>query len=126
MKEFENRIAIVTGTSGIGAAIAKRLAAGGCSVVACGIDSTANQQLEQEARTAGLALHVEHCDVSQPGQVQSMVVKAAATGGLDIIVNAAAIHPFGTAVETDPKSGIDAWLSTSAASFCSRTSASPR
>ncbi len=103
MKEFENRIAIVTGTSGIGAAIAKRLAAGGCSVVACGIELAANQQLEQEARGDGLVLCVEHCDVSQPDQVEAMVVKAAATGGLDIIVNAAAIHPFGTAVETDPE-----------------------
>ena len=29
MKEFENKVAIVTGTTGIGRAIAKRLAAGG-------------------------------------------------------------------------------------------------
>ncbi len=101
MKEFENRVAIVTGTSGIGAAIAKRLAAGGCNVTACGIESSANQQLDQEARTAGLALRVEHCDVSQPDQVKAMVAKATAAGGLDFIVNAAAIHPFGTAVETD-------------------------
>lgn len=104
MKEFESRVAIVTGTSGIGAAIAKRLAAGGCSVVACGIESTANQQLDQEAQAARLSVRVEHCDVSQPDEVQAMVAKTVATGGrLDIIVNAAAIHPFGTVVETDPE-----------------------
>ena len=104
MKEFENRVAIVTGTSGIGAAIAKRLAAGGCNVTACGIESSANQQMDQEARETGLALRVEHCDVSQPQQVQAMVAKTIATsGGLDFIVNAAAIHPFGTVVETDPE-----------------------
>ena len=103
MKEFEGRVAIVTGTTGIGRAIAKRLAAGGCRVVACGIESAANEELRQEAKANGLSLQVETCDVSQPEQVQSVVAKTvAAHGGLDIIVNAAAIHPFGTAIETDP------------------------
>lgn len=104
MKEFENRVAIVTGTTGIGRAIAKRLATGGCTVVACGIEPGANQELQQESQASGLPLRVEHCDVSQPGQVQAMIAKTVATyGGLVIIVNAAAIHPFGTAVETDPE-----------------------
>jgi meso-butanediol dehydrogenase/(S,S)-butanediol dehydrogenase/diacetyl reductase len=106
MKEFENRVAIVTGTTGIGRAIAKRLATGGCSVVACGIESSANQELEQDAAASGSKLRVEHCDVSQPEQVQAVIARTvAAHGGLDIIVNAAAIHPFGTAVETD----LDTW-----------------
>src|SRR6202162_6521387 len=104
MKEFENRVPIVTGTTGIGRAIAKRLAAGGCKVVACGIETSANQELQQDAQANGLQLRVEHCDVSQPDQVKSVVAKTVATQGrLDIIVNAAAIHPFGTAVETDPE-----------------------
>ena len=38
MQEFEGKVAIVTGTTGIGRAIAKRLAAGGASVVSCGIE----------------------------------------------------------------------------------------
>lgn len=102
MKEFENRVAIVTGTTGIGRAIAKRLATGGGNVVACGIESTANKELNQEAETSGFMLQVEHCDVSQPDQVQAVIARTVATyGGLDIIVNAAAIHPFGTVVETD-------------------------
>ena len=106
MKEFENRVAIVTGTTGIGRAVAKRLAAGGCRVVACGIEAAANQEMQQEAQANGLTLRGELCDVSQPDQVKSVVAKTVATQGrLDIIVNAAAIHPFGTAVETDP----DTW-----------------
>lgn len=105
MKEFEGRVAIVTGTTGIGRAIAKRLAAGGCRVVACGIEASANQELQQEAKAGSLSLQVETSDVSRPEQVQSVVGKTvAAHGGLDIIVNAAAIHPFGTAVETEPDS----------------------
>jgi meso-butanediol dehydrogenase / (S,S)-butanediol dehydrogenase / diacetyl reductase len=104
MKEFENRVAIVTGTTGIGRAIAKRLAAGGCSVVACGIEATANTELQLEAQANRLTLLVEQCDVSQPDQVRSAVAETMAMHGrLDIIVNAAAIHPFGTAVETDPE-----------------------
>lgn len=106
MKEFENRVAIVTGTTGIGRAIAKRLAVGGCSVVACGIEASANRELQQESELDRLTLRVEHCDVSRPDQVQAVVAKAVAMHGrLDIIVNAAAIHPFGTAVETD----LDTW-----------------
>jgi meso-butanediol dehydrogenase / (S,S)-butanediol dehydrogenase / diacetyl reductase len=106
MKEFENRVAIVTGTSGIGRAIAKRLAAGGCSVVACGVEKSANEELAREALGSGSPLSVEHCDVSDPKQVQAVVAKTVTTyGGLDIIVNAAAIHPFGAAVETD----IETW-----------------
>jgi meso-butanediol dehydrogenase / (S,S)-butanediol dehydrogenase / diacetyl reductase len=102
MKEFENRVAIVTGTTGIGRAIAKRLAAGGCSVLACGIDASANLDLQQESEADHLSLRVESCDVTQPDQVQAVVAEAVAMNGrLDIIVNAAAIHPFGTVVETD-------------------------
>jgi meso-butanediol dehydrogenase / (S,S)-butanediol dehydrogenase / diacetyl reductase len=104
MKEFENKVAIVTGTTGIGRAIANLLASRGCSVVACGIDSSANRELQQEADASGLALVVEQCDVSEPNQVLAVVKKTvAADGGLDFIVNAAAIHPFGTALETDPE-----------------------
>jgi meso-butanediol dehydrogenase / (S,S)-butanediol dehydrogenase / diacetyl reductase len=103
MNDFENKVAIVTGTTGIGRAIAKRLALGSCTVVACGIDSSANRELQQESDLSRLKLHVEQCDVSQSAQVQAIVMKTAiAHGGLDLIANAAAIHPFGTAVETDP------------------------
>ncbi|HTR65887.1 MAG TPA: glucose 1-dehydrogenase [Terriglobales bacterium] len=106
MNEFENKVAIVTGTTGIGRAIAKRLAAGGCTVVACGVESAANRELQQEAEASGLPVRVEQCDVSQPEPVQAVVAKTVATyGGLDIVINAAAIHPFGTVVETDP----DTW-----------------
>lgn len=106
MNEFENRSAIVTGTTGIGAAIAKRLAAGGCRVIACGIESDGNQRLQADARATGLTLQAELCDVTQPDQVRAIVAKTVAVhGGVDIIVNAAAIHPFGTVVETD----VDTW-----------------
>ena len=103
MKDFEDRVAIVTGTTGIGRAIAVRLAVGGCRVVACGIDRAANDELQREAAATGWAIQVECCDVSKDGQVEALVARTVEQlGGLDMIVNAAAIHPFGTVVDTDP------------------------
>jgi len=101
MKEFEGKVAIVTGTTGIGRAIAKRFAAGGAKVLACGIETAANRELALEAKITGLSLLVEQCDVTQAEAVREAVAKAAREfGGLDIIVNAAAFHPFGNVVET--------------------------
>jgi len=104
MKEFERKVAIVTGTTGIGRAIAMRLASGGASVMACGIDAIANRELQQESAAKGYALRVEQCDVSRPEQVQAAVGKAVAQfGGLDFLAHSAAIHPFGNTVETEPE-----------------------
>jgi NAD(P)-dependent dehydrogenase (short-subunit alcohol dehydrogenase family) len=104
MKEFEGKVAIVTGTTGIGRAIAKRLAWGGANVMACGLDADANSKLQLEANAQGYVLRVELCDVSRPEQVRELVAKVVAQfGGLDLIGNSAAIHPFGTAVETEPE-----------------------
>jgi meso-butanediol dehydrogenase / (S,S)-butanediol dehydrogenase / diacetyl reductase len=100
--DFENKAAIVTGTTGIGRAVAKRLARGGARVLACGIDASANASLSREAESDGLAIEVQQCDVSCVGDVKAAVTKSVQLfGGLDILVNAAAIHPYGTATETD-------------------------
>jgi len=102
MKEFAGKVAVVTGTTGIGRAIAMRFAAGGAQVVACGIETAANEELTREASKLGLTLQVESCDVTSPDEVSAVITKTVSRfGGLDIIVNAAAIHPFGTVVETD-------------------------
>ena len=100
MQEFAGRVAIVTDT-GIGLAIAKRFALGGAIVVECGIEQSANEEMARTAGSSGLALHVECCDVTDPDAVRSVIGKTVSCfGGLDIIVNAAAIHPFGTVLET--------------------------
>jgi len=102
MKEFAGRVALVTGTTGIGRAIAKRFAAGGADVVACGIEPAGNEELARDAANLGLTLHVEACDVTDPEQVGPLITSTVRRfSGLDIIVNAAAIHPFGSVVETD-------------------------
>ncbi|MGA3088187.1 MAG: SDR family oxidoreductase [Terriglobales bacterium] len=102
MPEFEGKVALVTGTTGIGRAIATRLAAGGAQVVACGIETTANEELARDAAARGLCLQVETCDVTSLEQVRAVMARIVSRwSGLDIMVNAAAIHPFGTVLETD-------------------------
>ncbi len=107
MQEFAGKVALVTGTTGIGRAVAMRFAAGGAQVVACGIDATGNDALARDAAKTelthqGLTLQVETCDVTNPDQVRSVIATTVSRlGGINIIVNAAAIHPLGTALETD-------------------------
>ncbi|TIU06532.1 MAG: SDR family NAD(P)-dependent oxidoreductase, partial [Mesorhizobium sp.] len=48
MKDFDGKIALVTGTTGIGLATARRLAAGGAAIIACGIDRAANAAMTAE------------------------------------------------------------------------------
>lgn len=102
MKEFSEKVALVTGTTGVGRAIALRFAAGGARVVACGIEPAGNQALADDAEKLGLTVLVESSDVTELETMRSVISKTVSRfGGLDIILNAAAIHPFGTAVETD-------------------------
>lgn len=106
MSEFAGKVALVTGTTGIGRASAIRLAQGGATVLACGIDVAANAALEAEAKGLNLAIHSYTADVSVEAQVGAAVAEAVKRfGGLDIIVNSAAVHPYGTVVNTD----FDTW-----------------
>ena len=106
MTDFTGKVALVTGTTGIGLASALRLAEGGASVLACGIDDAANDALAKLADDRKLTIHPRKTDVSVEAQVQAAVAEAVARfGGLDVIVNSAAVHPYGTVVSTD----FDTW-----------------
>lgn len=103
--DFAGKIALVTGTSGIGLASALRLARGGARVLACGIDEAANAALDAAAEGEGLALAARRTDVAEESEVAAAVQDCVARhGGLDIIVNAAAVHPYGTVLTTDAAS----------------------
>lgn len=101
-REFTGKVALVTGTSGIGRASAFRLAEADASVLACGIDEAANAEMRTQAAARGLAVTVIAADVSDEVQVEAAMTRVEHEfGGLDIIVNAAAVHPYGTVVTTD-------------------------
>ena len=99
MADFSGKVALVTGTTGIGRAVALRLSHGGAAVVSLGIDEAGNDALAG----ADAAIDVLRTDVADPAQVEGAFREIERKfGGLDIVVNAAAIHPYGDAVSTDP------------------------
>jgi NAD(P)-dependent dehydrogenase (short-subunit alcohol dehydrogenase family) len=101
MRDFTGKAAVVTGTTGIGRAVALHLAGRGASVVSLGIDHVANAELMALASSKDLPIRVIHADVSAPDNVRDAVGEAAShLGGIDIIVNSAAIHPYGDATNT--------------------------
>ncbi len=104
MSDLAGKIALVTGTTGIGRSTALRLARGGAMVMALGIDEAGNRALATAAVGEALPIMVRHTDVSLPVEVEAAIAATVEHfGGLDIIVNAAAIHPYGDAVTTSPE-----------------------
>ncbi|UCI08912.1 SDR family NAD(P)-dependent oxidoreductase [Mesorhizobium sp. B1-1-8] len=102
MKDFDGKVALVTGTTGIGLASARRLAEGGAAILALGIDESANAAMQAVLHRSGAEALVLTTDVSRSDQVEKAIAAGVERfGGLDIIVNSAAVHPYGTATSTD-------------------------
>lgn len=101
MGDFTDKVAVVTGTTGIGRAVTLKLARNGARVVALGIDVAGNTGLTGLAAAEKLDVLVLETDVTDPAAVSNSIGKAAGlAGGIDIIVNSAAVHPYGDATET--------------------------
>ncbi len=95
--KLSGKIALVTGASkGIGASIAKHLAAAGASVVVNYASSKAGaDKVVAEIVAAGGKAVAVHGDVSKATDIPRFVAEAkAAFGGLDILVNNAGVYEF--------------------------------
>jgi NAD(P)-dependent dehydrogenase (short-subunit alcohol dehydrogenase family) len=93
MSEFEGRVAVVTGGgSGIGAAIAKELAAAGARVVVTDIKAEAAQRVVAEIEGAGGTASAFEANSAVAGDNERMVQHAVDTyGALHLAVNNAGI-----------------------------------
>jgi len=104
-KKLAGKVAVVTGASkGIGAAIAKHLAAEGAAVVVNYASSKAGaDRVVSEISTAGGKAVAVQADVSKGPEIERLFADAKkAFGKLDILVNNAGVYEFSPLESVDP------------------------
>jgi NAD(P)-dependent dehydrogenase (short-subunit alcohol dehydrogenase family) len=97
MREFKDKVAVVTGAaSGIGRAMAERLAAEGMKVVLADIEQGALAETESEMKAKGATVLAVPTDVSKAGDVEALAEKAIdAFGAVHVLCNNAGVGPPG-------------------------------
>jgi len=111
---LSEQIAVVTGGgSGIGAAIAEKLAGLGATAVICGRTVNRLQKTATEIRSAGGQCEALVCDVTDWGSVASLAERVQQTfGRLNILVNNAGTNTFNGALHTMPPENWDTIFNT--------------
>lgn len=101
-RSFAGQTAIVTGAgSGLGAALARALAAAGAHCVLAGRRPSRLAEVADQITAAGGQALVVPADVTQPEQVERLTIGALAVSGrIDILVNAAGIFRLAPFEET--------------------------
>jgi 3-oxoacyl-[acyl-carrier protein] reductase len=105
-KKLQGKVALVTGASkGIGASIAKHLAAEGASVIVNYASSpdAAKKVVSEISEKGGKAIAIQ-ADMSDPSAIQRLFADGKkAFGRLDILVNNAGIYEFASLEEVTPE-----------------------
>ncbi len=93
MKDFQEKVAVVTGAaSGIGRALAERCAQEGMKVVLADVEESALKQAEAELRASGAQVLGVRTDVSQADEVEALAQKAFETyGAVHLLFNNAGV-----------------------------------
>ena len=98
MSRLAGKTALVTGaTSGIGRAVAERLAGEGAQVILSGRDLDRGEQVVAAIRSSGGSARFVRADLAKLEDVKRL---AAESGQADILVNNAGVFPFGPTSET--------------------------
>lgn len=99
MKEFRNRVAVVTGAaSGMGKAVAERFAAEGMKVVLADVEPDALAVVEQELRARGSTVLAVRTDVSKAADVEHLAARAVESfGTVHVLCNNAGVGTGGLA-----------------------------
>jgi NAD(P)-dependent dehydrogenase (short-subunit alcohol dehydrogenase family) len=108
------QVAVITGAGrGIGAAIARRLAALGATTVLCGRSHSSLDETARSIVAAGGKTEVIPCDVTQLHQVEHTAARVDSTfGRVDILVNNAGIGGFNATLHDLPTEEWDNILNT--------------
>ena len=103
IREFQDKVAIVTGgASGIGLATALLMARRGAAVMICARSAARVEAALAAARASGIELYGAVADVTCVDDVRRLIdITLASLGGIDILVNNAAVMTTGSVVDTD-------------------------
>jgi NAD(P)-dependent dehydrogenase (short-subunit alcohol dehydrogenase family) len=95
MKDFKDRVAVVTGAaSGIGQALARRFAAEGMRLVLADIEDDPLRAVERDLRASGAQVLALKTDVADPQQVESLADGAINRfGAVHVVCNNAGVWP---------------------------------
>lgn len=101
IESFEGKVAVVTGAaSGIGAGLAEAFASEGCAVALADIDEEGVDATKTRLRALGASAESVVCDVTDPGQVESMAdTVESALGPVDIACDNAGVAIYGPLVD---------------------------
>ncbi len=101
MSSIEGKRFVITGSAmGIGSATARVAASKGALVMVSDLDDEAGEAVAAGIRSDGGTAAYQHCDVSDPSQVEALMAAAAeAFGGIDVLHNNAGIHETALAGE---------------------------